>query len=134
MTITNDIRYIGVNDHQLDLFEGQYVVPNGMAYNSYAILEANPSYYKTVIPAGTYNGQDADVPTFGVKCMVICNKSLDSELVYNLAKTLAENTEEMIAGNGVFASMADPNFICNDLPIALHDGAAAYYKDAGMLK
>ena len=39
MTITNDIRYIGVNDHQVDLFEGQYVVPNGMAYNSYVILD-----------------------------------------------------------------------------------------------
>ena len=39
MTITNDIKYIGVNDHQVDLFEGQYVVPNGMAYNSYAILD-----------------------------------------------------------------------------------------------
>ncbi len=39
MNITNDIRYIGVNDHEIDLFEGQYVVPNGMAYNSYAILD-----------------------------------------------------------------------------------------------
>ena len=39
MMITNDIKYIGVNDHQIDLFEGQYVVPNGMAYNSYAILD-----------------------------------------------------------------------------------------------
>jgi len=39
MSITNDIKYIGVNDHQIDLFEGQYVVPNGMAYNSYAILD-----------------------------------------------------------------------------------------------
>ena len=39
MTITNDIRYIGVNDHNLDLFEGQYIVPNGMSYNSYAILD-----------------------------------------------------------------------------------------------
>ena len=39
MTITNDIKYVGVNDHQLDLFEGQYVVPNGMAYNSYAIMD-----------------------------------------------------------------------------------------------
>ena len=39
MNITKDIRYIGVNDHQVDLFEGQYVVPNGMAYNSYAILD-----------------------------------------------------------------------------------------------
>ncbi len=39
MKITNDIRYIGVNDHDIDLFEGQYIVPNGMAYNSYAILD-----------------------------------------------------------------------------------------------
>ena len=39
MTITNDIRYVGVNDHALDLFEGQYIVPNGMSYNSYAILD-----------------------------------------------------------------------------------------------
>lgn len=39
MTITNDIKYIGVNDHIIDLFEGQYDVPNGMAYNSYVILD-----------------------------------------------------------------------------------------------
>ncbi|MBR6782217.1 MAG: flavin reductase [Clostridia bacterium] len=39
MYITNDIRYVGVNDHAMDLFEGQYVVPNGMAYNSYVILD-----------------------------------------------------------------------------------------------
>ena len=39
MNITKDIRYVGVNDHTVDLFEGQYVVPNGMAYNSYVILD-----------------------------------------------------------------------------------------------
>ncbi len=39
MFITNDIKYIGVNDHNIDLFEGQYIVPNGMAYNSYVILD-----------------------------------------------------------------------------------------------
>ena len=39
MTVTKDIRYVGVNDHEIDLFEGQYVVPNGMAYNSYVILD-----------------------------------------------------------------------------------------------
>ncbi len=37
--ITNDIKYVGVNDHEIDLFEGQYIVPNGMAYNSYVILD-----------------------------------------------------------------------------------------------
>jgi len=39
MNITGDIKYIGVNDHNIDLFEGQYIVPNGMAYNSYIILD-----------------------------------------------------------------------------------------------
>ena len=37
--VTNDVKYIGVNDHKIDLFEGQYIVPNGMAYNSYIILD-----------------------------------------------------------------------------------------------
>ena len=48
MTITNDIKYIGVNDHQMDLFEGQYVVPNGMAYNSYAIMDEKIAIMDTV--------------------------------------------------------------------------------------
>ena len=39
MKIGNDIYYVGVNDHQIDLFEGQYVVPNGMSYNSYVIKD-----------------------------------------------------------------------------------------------
>ena len=39
MFVSDDIRYIGVNDHQVDLFEGQYAVPNGMCYNSYVILD-----------------------------------------------------------------------------------------------
>ena len=48
MTITNDIRYAGVNDHQVDLFEGQYTVPNGMAYNSYVILDEKIAVMDTV--------------------------------------------------------------------------------------
>ena len=48
MNITKDIRYIGVNDHEVDLFEGQYIVPNGMAYNSYAILDEKVAIMDTV--------------------------------------------------------------------------------------
>ena len=48
MKITNDIHYVGVNDHQVDLFEGQYVVPNGMAYNSYVILDEKVAVMDTV--------------------------------------------------------------------------------------
>ncbi len=48
MTITKDIRYVGVNDHRIDLFEGQYDVPNGMAYNSYVILDNKIAVLDTV--------------------------------------------------------------------------------------
>ena len=46
--VTKDICYIGVNDHDLDLFEGQYIVPLGMAYNSYVILDEKIAVMDTV--------------------------------------------------------------------------------------
>lgn len=48
MKITQDVRYIGVSDHDLDLFEGQYEVPDGMAYNSYVILDEKIAVFDTV--------------------------------------------------------------------------------------
>lgn len=48
MRVTDDIRYVGVNDHKVDLFEGQYVVPNGMAYNSYVIMDEKIAVMDTV--------------------------------------------------------------------------------------
>jgi flavorubredoxin len=48
MTITKDIAYVGVNDHDIDLFEGQYIVENGMAYNSYVILDDHIAVMDTV--------------------------------------------------------------------------------------
>jgi len=48
MVITNDIKYVGVNDHEVDLFEGQYIVPNGMAYNSYVIVDEKIAVMDTV--------------------------------------------------------------------------------------
>ena len=48
MKVTNDIKYVGVNDHEIDLFEGQYVVPNGMAYNSYVVMDEKIAVMDTV--------------------------------------------------------------------------------------
>ena len=48
MKITNDIKYVGVNDHKIDLFEGQYIVPDGMAYNSYVIDDEKIAVMDTV--------------------------------------------------------------------------------------
>ncbi len=58
MNITNDIKYVGVNDHHIDLFEGQYVVPNGMAYNSYVILDKKIAVMDTVDAAFTHEWLD----------------------------------------------------------------------------
>lgn len=48
MEISKDIKYVGVNDHEIDLFEGQYDVPNGMAYNSYVVLDQKVAVFDTV--------------------------------------------------------------------------------------
>ena len=48
MEITKDIKYIGVNDHELDLFEGQFTIPDGMSYNSYVILDEKIAVFDTV--------------------------------------------------------------------------------------
>ena len=48
MQITNDIKYIGVDDRLIDLFEGQFIVENGMAYNSYVIIDEKIAVFDTV--------------------------------------------------------------------------------------
>ncbi len=58
MQITNDIKYIGVNDRKIDLFEGQYAVPNGMSYNSYAIIDEKIAIMDTVDAAFTHEWLD----------------------------------------------------------------------------
>ena len=58
MKITKDIKYIGVNDHKIDLFEGQYIVPNGMSYNSYAIIDKKIAIMDTVDAAFTHEWMD----------------------------------------------------------------------------
>ena len=72
MFISNDIKYIGVNDHALDLFEGQYIVPNGMAYNSYAIIDEKIAIIKHALNVTNAN---AKVPVGDV------TMSIDSILI-----------------------------------------------------
>ncbi len=52
MTITSDILYVGVNDTDIDLFEGQYVVPNGISYNSYIVLDDKITVFDTADKIG----------------------------------------------------------------------------------
>ena len=65
MKITDSIKYIGVNDHNIDLFEGQYVVPNGMAYNSYVIIDEKIAILDTVDKNFTHEWLDNIQNTLG---------------------------------------------------------------------
>ena len=114
---TKDCVWLGFTDEELD-----------------QICAQNASYYKAVIPAGTYRGQDEDVPTFGTKCLVICNEKMGFDEAYQMAKALYEQAEKMIEGNKFFQEMKDKNFIAKDLAIPLHPGAEAFYKEVGLLK
>ena len=67
MFITNDIKYIGVNDHKIDLFEGQYVVPNGISYNSYAIVDEKIAIMDTVDASFTHEWLDNIQNTLGAR-------------------------------------------------------------------
>lgn len=97
------------------------------------ILRENAFYYPDIIPAGTYKGQDADIKTFGIKCLLCVNTSMDEDLVYELTKILYEHTGELEKMHGSLASMSKDGFMYDDLPIVLHEGAERYYKEAGML-
>lgn len=98
------------------------------------IIAANGSYYKAVIPKGTYNNQTEDIPTFGVKCLVAVNASMDKDLVYKMAEAIHTHPDDLVAGHASMAAMLDPAFMCDDLPIPLHPGAEEYYKSAGLIK
>ncbi len=67
MRITNDIKYVGVNDRKIDLFEGQYVVPNGISYNSYVIIDEKIAVMDTVDANFTHEWLDNIQNTLGAK-------------------------------------------------------------------
>ena len=96
MFITNDIKYIGVNDHKIDLFEGQYVVPNGMSYNSYAIMDEKIAIMDTVDVNFTHEWLDNIQHTLGHRkpdYLIIQHMEPDhSANIMNFIKTYPEAT------------------------------------------
>ena len=96
MTVTKDIKYIGVNDRKIDLFEGQYAVPNGMSYNSYAILDEKIAVMDTVDANFTHEWLDNIQNTLGSRApdyLVIQHMEPDhSANIMTFAKTYPEAT------------------------------------------
>lgn len=95
------------------------------------ILEDNPAYSIVTIPAGTYEGQTEDVLTFGVKCLLCVDVSMDAGLVYEITKIIAETAGGQESANTLMSEMEDVSFLCENLSIPLHSGAQQYYEEQG---
>ncbi len=107
MNITNDIKYIGVNDHDIDLFEGQYIVPNGMAYNSYAIMDEKIAIMDTVDVNFTHQWLDNIQNTLGGRkpdYLIVQHMEPDhSANIMNFVKTYPE--AKIVSSVKAFAMM-----------------------------
>ena len=100
-----------------------------------AVLQKDyPWYAAGVIPAGTYAGQDADVPTSAVKLTLFITADVDEETVYQMTKVFWENWD-MLTETHAALRKADPKEACNDVAgVAIHDGAARYYREIGLMQ
>ena len=114
MTITNDIRYIGVNDHKVDLFEGQYDVPNGISYNSYAIIDEKIAIMDTVDAGFTHEWLDNIQNTLGARkpdYLIVQHMEPDHAAnIHNFAKTYPD--AQIVSSSKAFVMMK--NFFGTD--------------------
>lgn len=107
LIITNDIKYVGVNDRKIDLFEGQYIVPNGISYNSYVILDRKIAVMDTVDAAFTHEWLDNIQNVLGDKTpdyLIIQHMEPDhSANIANFIKRYPEAT--VVSSQKAFAMM-----------------------------
>ena len=100
MKITDTIKYVGVNDHQVDLFEGQYKVPNGMSYNSYVILDEKIAVMDTVDADFTHQWLDNIQQVLdGRKPDYLVVSHMEPDHGANVAKLAALYPEMQVVGN-----------------------------------
>ena len=115
MKITDTIRYAGVNDHQIDLFEGQYKVPNGMAYNSYVILDEKIAVMDTVDANFTHEWLDnLDRILEGRKPDYLIVQHMEPDHAANVASFLKVYPETTVVANAKTFTMIQ-NFFGLDL-------------------
>lgn len=111
MTITNDIRYIGVNDHDIDLFEGQYIVPEGMAYNSYVIIDEKIAVMDTVsADFGEEWLANLENALVGRKPDYLIIHHMEPDHSANIDKFISAYPEAAVVGNAKTFEMIDQFF------------------------
>lgn len=128
MFITNDIKYVGVNDRNIDLFEGQFVVPNGMAYNSYVILDEKTAVFDTVDAAFTEEWLSNVSSVLGErKADYLIVQHMEPDHSANIVNFLKAYPEATVVANSKTLTMMN-NFFDFDF-----DGRVLLVEDGGTL-
>ena len=126
MQVTKDVVYIGVNDHEVDLFEGQYVVPNGMAYNSYVILDDKIAVMDTVDARFTHEWLDnLESALKGRKPDYLIVQHMEPDHSANIANFLKRYPETAVVANAKTHTMMEQYFGdlgLKDKKITVQDG------------
>ncbi|MFC5442231.1 TAXI family TRAP transporter solute-binding subunit [Rhizobium halophytocola] len=96
------------------------------------VTKLGAPYIAATIPAGTYKGQDQDVPTVAVVNFLVTSTNVSDDLAYQMTKQLFENLPEMEAAHKAAAQIKLENAL-KGMPVPLHPGAERYYKEKGLL-
>ncbi|WP_136799134.1 MULTISPECIES: TAXI family TRAP transporter solute-binding subunit [Desulfosediminicola] len=97
-------------------------------------LVAEKDYYRiATIPGGMYRGSDEDTTTFGVGATFVSSANVPEEVIYNVVKAVFENFDQFKKLHPAFANLKKEEMIKDGLSAPLHDGAAKYYKEAGLM-
>ncbi len=97
------------------------------------IVENNPYYAYSTVPAGMYRGTDKDVKSFGVAATLVTTSDVSDEAVYNVVKSVFENFDTFKRLHPAFANLTKEDMVKAGISIPLHPGAVKYYKEAGLM-
>jgi hypothetical protein len=99
-----------------------------------SVLVANNDFYRTAtIPGGMYNGNPDDTHTFGVGATVVSSAAVSEHVIHSIVKGVFENFDSFKKLHPAFANLKKEEMIQDGLSAPLHDGAARYYKEAGLM-
>ena len=99
-----------------------------------ALVEENDYYRTATIPAGMYRGNDQDTMTFGVGATFVTSAKVPENVIYVVVKSVFENFDDFKKLHPAFAVLKKEEMVKDGLSAPLHDGAAKYYKEAGLIK
>jgi TRAP transporter TAXI family solute receptor len=103
-----------------------------VAIPSELVRQVGSPYVAATIPAGTYNGQEADVPTAAVVNFLVTHSEVPDDLAYAMTKALWENTDALVAAHAAAKDIKREQALAG-MPVPLHPGAEKYYKEQGMM-